>query len=107
MFFKDARLCGGALPAFYQASNNVTVFKAVLKGDGVELAGSDRTALVNAVAKRSVPLTMKLRAPVKIKVGSVKTWKITVKVNCDVTVDKLTVQAKIGSRHCDYGVDLW
>lgn len=85
----------------------MTVFKAVLKGNGVELAGSDRTALVNAVAKRSVPLTMKLRAPVKIKVGSVKTWKITVKVDCDVAVDQLTAKSKIVHKDCSYGLDLW
>lgn len=107
MFFRDARLCNGALPAFYQPSNNVTVFQTVLRGNGVELAGSDWTALVKAVAKRSVPLTLKLRAPVKIKVGSVKTWKITVKVDCDVTVDQLTAQARIVNKDCSYGLDLW
>ncbi|KAJ1394334.1 Late embryogenesis abundant protein [Sesbania bispinosa] len=107
MFYRDARLCDGALPAFYQPSNNVTVFQTVLKGNGIELTRSDLTALMNAVAKRSVPLTLKLRAPVKIKVGSVKTWKITVKVDCDVTVDQLTAKARIVNKDCSYGVDLW
>ncbi|XP_057441514.1 NDR1/HIN1-like protein 13 [Lotus japonicus] len=107
IFFNGARLCNGVLPAFYQPSNNVTVFMTALKGKEVELRSEDGRALWEALTKRKVPLTVKLRAPVRIKVGSVKTWKITVKVNCDVTVNKLTVQAKIGSRHCDYGVDLW
>ncbi|KAL2322240.1 hypothetical protein Fmac_026619 [Flemingia macrophylla] len=107
MFFNDARLCNGALPAFYQPSNNVTVFEMVLTGDGVELAASDQAALVKAVALRSVPLTLKLRAPVKIKVGFVKTWKITVKVDCDITVDQLTAQARIVNKDCNYGVDIW
>lgn len=107
IFFKDVRLCNGALPAFYQPSNNVTVFKTALRGSEIELRSADRTALVKAQAKREVPLTVKLRAPVKIKVGSVETWKITVKVDCDVSVDKLTAQAKVVSRHCNYGVNLF
>ncbi|CAJ2649751.1 unnamed protein product [Trifolium pratense] len=107
IFYKDAVLCNGVLPVFYQPSNNVTVFQTVLKGNGIELARSDRRTLVNAVAKRNVPLSLKLRAPVKIKVGSVKTWKIRVKVDCDVTVDQLTAQAKIVNKDCNYGLDLW
>lgn len=107
VYYNKVKLCNGALPAFYQPSNNVTVFQTALKGTDIELKSADRTALVNAQNKRKVPLTMKLRAPLKIKVGSVKTWKITVKVNCDVTVDGLTTKAKVVSKSCDYGVDLW
>ena len=107
MFYKDVRLCDGALPAFYQPSNNVTVFETALRGNGIALTGSDRSALLKAVTQRRVPLTLKLRAPVKIKAWSVKTWKITVKVDCDVTVDKLTAQARIVQKDCRYGVELW
>ncbi|KAG5109544.1 hypothetical protein JHK82_038767 [Glycine max] len=107
VFYKDARLCNGALPAFYQPSNNVTVFGTALRGDGIELRSEDRRALLEAQTKRRVPLTVRIRAPVKIKVGSIRTWKITVKVNCDVTVNELTAQAKIVSKRCTYDVDLW
>ncbi|KAK7276581.1 hypothetical protein RIF29_17724 [Crotalaria pallida] len=106
IFFNDVRLCNGAVPAFYQPSNNVTVFETALRGEGIEMRSGDLTALVKAQNKREVPLGVKLRVPVKIKVGAVETWKITVKVNCDVTVDKLTALAKIVSRHCNYGVDI-
>ncbi|KAI4308296.1 hypothetical protein L6164_031385 [Bauhinia variegata] len=107
IYYNVVRLCKGALPAFYQPSNNVTVFETALKGSGIELSSTDIKALVNAQNQGKVTLNLKIRAPVKIKVGSVKTWKITVKVDCDVTVDKLTVQAKIVSKKCDYGVDIW
>ncbi|XP_020232014.1 NDR1/HIN1-like protein 13 [Cajanus cajan] len=106
MLYDGAMLCNGALPAFYQPPNNVTVFETVLTGNGVELTASEKTALVKAVAQRSVPLTLKLRAPVKVKVGFVKTWKITVMVVCDVTVDQLTAQARIVNKDCSYGVDI-
>ena len=107
IYYKDVKLCDGVLPAFFQPSNNVTVFETALKGSGIELRSSDFQALVDAQKKGEVPLQLKLKAPVKIKVGSVKTWMITVKVDCDVTVDKLSTQAKIVSRDCNYGVDLW
>ncbi|CAK8566830.1 unnamed protein product [Lathyrus sativus] len=106
IFYRDVSLCNGVLPAFYQPTNNVTVFQTVLKGSGIKLAETDREALVNDVAKWSVPLTLTTRAPVKIKVGPVKTWKIGDFVfECDVTVDQLTAQAKIVDSDCSYGLD--
>ncbi|MED6168344.1 hypothetical protein PIB30_010673 [Stylosanthes scabra] len=107
IFFNDAKLCDGVLPAFYQPSKNVTVFMMPLKGNGIKLKSEDEKALVDGETKRQVPLNVKLVAPLRIKVGSVKTWKITVKVNCDVTVDRLTEQSKILSNKCNYQLDFW
>ncbi|XP_048323884.2 NDR1/HIN1-like protein 13 [Ziziphus jujuba] len=107
VYFSDVKLCDGVLPKFYQPSNNVTVFKTTLAGSGIEFTESVHKSLRSAQSQGRVPLELKLRAPVKIKVGSVKTWTITVKVNCDITVDKLTAEAKIVSKKCDYDVDLW
>ncbi|OIW02785.1 hypothetical protein TanjilG_29561 [Lupinus angustifolius] len=104
IFFKDVMLGNGVMPAFYQPSNNVTVFKTVLKGNGIELRGSDRKTLTEAQKKLEVPLSIKVRVAVRVKVGSVESGKMTVTAECDVTVDKLTAQAKIVSRHCNYGV---
>lgn len=68
----------------------------VLKSKGIVLAESDRRALVNAVAKRSVPLTLEQRALLKFKMGSfIWLLKIRVVLDCGVTVDQLTAQAKI------------
>ncbi|XP_062172307.1 NDR1/HIN1-like protein 13 [Alnus glutinosa] len=107
IYYADVRMCNGVLPVFYQPSNNITVFKTALKGSGIELTSTMRNSLVQEQNLGAVPLQLKLRAPVKIKVGSVKTWTITVKVDCDITVDKLTAAAKIVSKDCDYGVNLW
>nr|XP_027190959.1 NDR1/HIN1-like protein 13 [Cicer arietinum] len=46
IFYRGARLCNRALPAFYQPLKNVTLFQTVLKGNGVELAGSDQRACI-------------------------------------------------------------
>ncbi|XVE79719.1 hypothetical protein DITRI_Ditri14bG0079700 [Diplodiscus trichospermus] len=107
VYYKDINLCNGALPAFYQPTNNITLFKTVLKGSGIELSNAALRTLSDEQNKGTVPFTLKLRTPVKIKVGSIKTWKITVKVTCKITVDKLTAASKIVSKDCDYGVDLW
>ena len=107
IYYTDVSLCNGVLPEFYQPSNNVTVFKTALKGSGVVLSSSVKNSLVAAQSQGRVPLLLKVRAPVKIKVGSVKTWTITVKVDCDITVDKLSANATILSKDCHYGVKLW
>ncbi|KAI3450105.1 hypothetical protein Pfo_006770 [Paulownia fortunei] len=91
VFYNDMKLSDGVLPAFYQPRKNVTVLQTALTGSDVIL----------------VPFVVKTKVPVKIEVGSVKTWKITVKVKCDVVVDALNEMAKIMSKDCDYSVRLW
>ncbi|KAG5248124.1 harpin-induced family protein [Salix suchowensis] len=107
VYYDSVKLATGSLPNFYQGTNNVTVFVTPLKGSAVELTSRDRTAMIGEASKGRVPFKLALRAPVKIKVGPVETWEITVKVDCDITVDNLTAAAEIGSKKCDYGVDLW
>ncbi|OIW04157.1 hypothetical protein TanjilG_00717 [Lupinus angustifolius] len=102
IYFKDVMLCNGVLPEFYQPSNNLTVFKTTLQGNVIKLRSREETEMVKVQSREKVPLTVKLIAPLKITVGFVKTGKITVKVDCDVTVDKLAPGAKIVSMHCYY-----
>lgn len=107
VYYSDVDLCNGALPAFYQPSKNVTVFQMALKGSSILLTSSVHSALLAQQKSGTVPFKLNLKAPVKIKVGAVKTWTITVKVKCDLTVDSLTPAAKIVSKDCKYSVKLW
>ncbi|XP_052184550.1 NDR1/HIN1-like protein 13 [Diospyros lotus] len=107
VYYSDVELSNGALPVFYQPSNNFTVFQTVLRGSNVLMGTGDLSALVADQKQRKVPFRLNLEAPVKIKVGAVKTWKITVKVKCGVTVDNLTASSKIVSKECDYSVKIW
>ncbi|TXG73399.1 hypothetical protein EZV62_001978 [Acer yangbiense] len=107
LYYKDLNLCNGFLPQFFQPRNNVTVFKTALTASALELTTSVRNELIAAEKSGTVPFRVDVRAPVKLKVGSVKSWSINVKVKCDVTVDKLTAQSKILSKKCDYSVDIW
>ncbi|KAL0437117.1 UNVERIFIED_CONTAM: NDR1/HIN1-like protein 13 [Sesamum radiatum] len=107
VLYDNLKLSDGVLPAFYQPRKNVTVLKTSLTGTNVALEAAVRRTLRNAQNQRKVPLVVNVKAPVKIKVGSAKTWEITVKVKCDVVVDALNERAKIVSNDCDYSVRLW
>ncbi|KAG8371076.1 hypothetical protein BUALT_Bualt13G0049300 [Buddleja alternifolia] len=105
--YNGVKLSDGVLPVFYQPKKNVTVMQTELRGSDVVLGRSVKTALRNARNQRRVPFVVNVKAPVKIKVGSAKTWEINVKVKCDVVVDDLNNRAKIVSKDCDYSVRLW
>ncbi|KAG8388878.1 hypothetical protein BUALT_Bualt02G0171000 [Buddleja alternifolia] len=107
VLYNGVKLSDGVLPAFYQPRKNVTVLQTALTGSDVVLGGSARTALRNALNGGRVPFVVNTKAPIKIKVGSVKTWEITVKVKCDVVVNALNERANIVSNDCDYSVRLW
>ncbi|MCD7459013.1 hypothetical protein HAX54_039809 [Datura stramonium] len=107
VLYSDVRLCYGELPAFYQPTNNVTVFQTPLKGSNVMLGNAVKTALTNEQMQGEVPFRVNIKAPVKVKVGAVKTWEITVNVKCDITVNALTAKSKIISKDCKYSVRLW
>lgn len=105
--YSGVDLSTGVLPAFYQPANNVTVFQTALKGSDVILGSAVESTLRNEQRKGKVPFRVNIKVPVKVKIGAVKSWEITVKVNCDVTVDALTVKSKLVSKDCDYSVRLW
>ncbi|KAK4783846.1 hypothetical protein SAY86_018214 [Trapa natans] len=107
LYYTEIKLCDGALPEFYQPTNNVTIFTAAMRGKGIVLTSQVHRDLAAAQSRRKVPLKLKIKAPVKLKVGAVNTWEITVKVTCDVTVDKLASTARIASTDCSYRVNLF
>ncbi|KAK9154465.1 hypothetical protein Sjap_001945 [Stephania japonica] len=98
--YAGAELCAGALPAFYQPAKNVTVFKTVMVGEGIRLSRDAYLGLMGQQRTGEIPLGLDLKVPVRVKFGSVKTWTLTVKVGCDVAVDKLGVDASVVSNKC-------
>lgn len=107
VYYNDVDISNGVMPVFYQPAKNVTVVKLVLSGSKIQLTSGMRKEMRNEVSKKTVPFKLKIKAPVKIKFGSVKTWTMIVNVDCDVTVDKLTAPSRIVSRKCSHDVDLW
>jgi len=100
IYHDGVNFCGGSLPAFYQPPKSVTIFSTELSGAGIVLSKSARDKLLTEQKKGKVPLEVDVEIPVKIEVGAVKTWAITVKVSCDVTVNALMENAKVVSRDC-------
>lgn len=105
--YSDVNLCNGKLPAFYQPSNNVTVFQTALKGSNILLTSAVNAALAGEQKQGEVPFSIRMKVPVKIKFGAVKTWTITVKVTCEVAVDGLTTSSKIVSSDCKKSLKIW
>ncbi|XP_073054545.1 LOW QUALITY PROTEIN: NDR1/HIN1-like protein 13 [Primulina eburnea] len=107
VFFNDVKFSDGVLPVFYQPKKNTTMIHVTPTGSNVVIGGAVRTALSNEQNQGTVPFVVRLKAPVKLKVGLAKTWKFTVKVKCDIVTNTLNENAKIVSTNCDYSVRLW
>jgi hypothetical protein len=93
-------LAQGSWPAFYQAPGNVTVFVAKAKGTGLRFSERVRGQMAAAERLRSVPFDVDVKVPVRLQLGGVKTWAVTVTVRCTIAVDRLADSAKVVSRSC-------
>ncbi|CAN0923224.1 NDR1/HIN1-like protein 13, partial [Linum grandiflorum] len=102
VYYNGIELGTGSIPVFEQGKNQVTTFTAALKGNGILLTGAVQRSLKGATSFK-----VNVRAPVKFRLGGVKSWTFTAKVDCDVTVDKLTANATVVSQQCSYDVDVW
>ncbi|KAJ8766832.1 hypothetical protein K2173_008386 [Erythroxylum novogranatense] len=106
VYYNDVMVASGSLPSLYQGKRNVTAFSAALSGSSIKLTSAVRKTMTEEERKGTVAFRLYVRAPVKMKVGAVKTWVITVKVNCEVTVNDMSVNSKLVSQNCDYDVDM-
>jgi hypothetical protein len=93
-------LAEGAWPAFYQGPRNVTVLVAKAKGSGIRFSQSVRGQMAAAERLRSVPFDVDVEVPVRLQLGSVKTWAVPAWARCTVAVDRLAADAKVVSRSC-------
>ncbi|KAJ3681020.1 hypothetical protein LUZ60_015509 [Juncus effusus] len=98
--FQDTELCSGEWPSFRSKPKTSAEFKVELSGSGILLTSTTRDALVNDHSKKEVPLVMEAKVPVKIKLGAFTSWKITVKVKCDITVGGITGDPNILKKDC-------
>ncbi|CAN6357488.1 unnamed protein product [Urochloa humidicola] len=103
------RLAAGPWPAFRQPPRNVTVFPAVMRGQGVGFTDDQRQQLAAERKAGAVPLAVEVMVPVRLRFGSVmRTWTVDVKARCDVAVDRLDGNATAVNRGCKVRVrPLW
>ena len=107
IFYSGVQLCSGGWPAIFQGPGRVDVFQASLTGSNIKLSRSIADELQAALQRREVPLQIRSRVPVRIKMGALTTWTITFKLRCSLAVDSLAESSKVISRSCRVGVDVF
>lgn len=88
-WYKDTNLCEGSMPKFYQGHRNTTVLNLPLTGQT-----QDATGLVNSVQLQlqetgNIPLYIKVKQPVRVKLGKLKLFKVNFHVRCRLLVNNL------------------
>ncbi|MQL80911.1 hypothetical protein Taro_013375 [Colocasia esculenta] len=108
VLFKDARLCAGNLPVFFQGHRNTTTINVVLKGESTMGSGMQQALLENRHTG-SIPLDIYVKVPVVLQLrGAWDLRKMTVFVKCSLVVDSLSPKKKVNikSAHYKFNVEL-
>lgn len=88
VLYAGTKLCEGRLPKFYQGHRNTTVLGVELTGQTRDAAGL-LTSLQEQQRTGNIPLDLRARVPVRIKLGSLKLMKWKFLVRCRLNVDSL------------------
>ncbi|XP_010935586.1 NDR1/HIN1-like protein 6 [Elaeis guineensis] len=107
VWYTDNSLCNGSFPAFYQGHRNTTVLNVILTGE-TQLGGEILTELQQQQQTGTIPLLFKGDVPVRVKFGSLKLWKMTFRVKCNLVVNSLSTsnQISIKSSSCKFKLKL-
>ncbi|XP_076895917.1 NDR1/HIN1-like protein 13 [Bidens hawaiensis] len=100
----------GNIPAFVSPKKNTTALRTVVALTGQTVGGDDNGVKLKSEikSKKSVELKTQMDTKVKVKIGSLKTKKLTIRVTCDgikVPVGK-TAAATVGSGGVKCKVDV-
>ncbi|OMO94283.1 Late embryogenesis abundant protein, LEA-14 [Corchorus capsularis] len=107
-YYTETELCQGSMPKFYQGHENTTVLLLPLTGR-IE----NGTAVLTAVQEQqqqtgNIPLRVRVKQPVRIKVGKLKLFKVKFLVKCGLVVDALSANNAISiqSSSCSFTLKL-
>lgn len=106
VLYSGTELCTVALPVFYQGYKNTTFLDLALSGTGAKLTSAMVSTLKEQQQQARVPLNLKADVPVKIKLGNLTLMKITVRVQWDLVVDRLDVNATFSTEKSKLSVKL-
>ncbi|CAK9136416.1 unnamed protein product [Ilex paraguariensis] len=97
VWYTGTKLCEGSLPKFYQGHRNTTLLNLNLTGQT-----QNATGLLQSLQAQqqtgSIPLNVRAKVPVRIKLGKLKLMKWKPQVRCRVVVDSLTADNVIRIR---------
>ena len=94
-WYKDTKLCEGSVPKFYQGHRNTTVLYLPLAGQ-IQNATELQTVIQEQMQQTgNIPLDLKAKQPVRVKLGKLKLFKLKFRVRCRIVVDRLESNNKI------------
>lgn len=100
VWYFGTRLCEGALPKFYQGHRNTTVLDVPLSG-----RSDDASTLLSTLQAQqqtgTIPLRLRARVPVRIRLGNLKLPKVRFSVRCNLNVDSLAADNVVRIRDSD------
>ena len=107
-WYNDTKLCEGSLPKFYQGHHNTTVLNIPLSGQTQDASGLRDALLQQLQQNGNVPLRLRAKQPVRIKLGKLKLPKVTFRVRCRIVVDSLNSNnsIRIRSSSCKFRLRL-
>ncbi|KAF7816277.1 NDR1/HIN1-like protein 6 [Senna tora] len=107
-WYMDTKLCEGSLPKFYQGHRNTTVLNLALSGQTQNATGLQNLLQEQLQQTGNIPLDLKAKQPVRIKLGKLKLFKLNFKVTCKLVVDSLesNSEVRISSSSCKFKLRL-
>ncbi|KAK6927745.1 Late embryogenesis abundant protein, LEA_2 subgroup [Dillenia turbinata] len=102
-WYEGTKLCNGSFPKFYQGHQNTTELEIPMTGQ-TQNATALLTSLQAQEQTGSIPLQLKVKVPVRVKLGSLKLMKVKFRVKCNLVVDSLSdsSQINISSSSCKF-----
>ncbi|GLT57648.1 hypothetical protein SLA2020_306050 [Shorea laevis] len=104
VYYTNTQLCQGSMPKFYQGHQNTTVLILPLTGQT-----QDGNALLTALREQqqqngNIPLNLKVKQPVRVRLGKLKLMKVKFLVSCRLVVDALSANSaiRIQSSSCKF-----
>ncbi|XP_057538940.1 NDR1/HIN1-like protein 6 [Amaranthus tricolor] len=103
-YYKDILLCQGSLPKFYQGHRNTTFLDVSLSGTVNNATGFSSTYQEQLRQTGNIPLLLRAKVPVKIKLGKLKLMKMRFKVKCELSIQSLAnnQEIRIGTSSCKF-----
>ncbi|KAL6507264.1 hypothetical protein OROGR_023459 [Orobanche gracilis] len=97
VLYRGTQLCEGSLPKFYQGHRNTTLLAVALAGQAGDAAGLLQS-LQTEQQTGSIPLDLRGRVPVRIRLGRLKLMEWKFLVRCRLVVDSLAADNVIRIR---------
>ncbi|KAI4320251.1 hypothetical protein MLD38_033750 [Melastoma candidum] len=99
VWYQDSDLCQGALPKFYQGHRNTTILNVPLTGQT-----QNATSLLTSIQQEQqstgyIPLTVRVRQPVRVKLGGLKLMKVKFLVRCRLQVDNVSANNSVSIKN--------